>query len=232
MILFLLAWGWLIVLIAEAILYPVLLKNKLGVPAVISMVVSLGILQWLGVPIGQTVWAHPLWAFGGFLGWTVAGFLWLYVKWGRMAQVMSKRVDKKKDRFLRSKGRALENGQLPADLKAEFSVWFSMDRYDDDGMVELQLEVKNNKSEIFGIVAGWPLSIAETFLCDFVINLWENILDLCTKSLNAWSARFFARHKADLPTKEELEVYQKAKLAKEEAERLAREEVWNKNKKG
>lgn len=213
-LIFMAGWGIFLLLTGEVIIFSLLHRRGHPVYAVVSMIISIGLLQLLcGLPVIELVKQYP-WS---ILLWPIVGAIWLPFLWVRILKNNDKGLRGIQAQFLESKKRSFEPDgvSLPRDLVAEFELYF-FPRSHNKGIV-LEPTVRGNLGVLSCAVAAWPLSIADTLFFDVLQYIWEDIVLYSTRFLDWLKLKFYSKQLANRMTAAEQAAWEAS-----EAERLNR----------
>ena len=180
---------WLL-LIAELILLFIFVANDLSIPATLSLLLTAGLLQFAGnVDLLGLVTANPGLIILGVVLYFVAGTVWGVIKWYLYCRDRLEEYLDGKRKWL--KGRV----GTPEDLTQAWRDHCS--RY----KVINKPIVSEHKTNILRWMAFWPISLAWSFLDDFVRRVFRAIYQHIAEFLQGVSDRVFAGVTAELEEK-------------------------------
>jgi hypothetical protein len=166
---------WLLALLEVGVLlYTVRSRN--GDWAITSVFFTLLAFQFItGVPVFPTLVQHYGWALGALAGWLLAGVLWFLWKWDRLARQHRQRYDVVRQGWLASLELDGEQAEYTPQQKLAWEEYFARHNSDDEGLIEYQPRYRDHKSELIGWLMLWPVSMFETFLFDFLADLFHQV---------------------------------------------------------
>ncbi len=217
---------WLIIL-AEFVGLVFFVRLKRGWMATASIVATILLLQFVtGVPIIQGMWEHPLWTLAGVVGYVLVGIFWFLFKWDRFTKVQNRLYREVWLPWLESKNLTESDfNEAPVDVKAEWWEFFQSNNWSDDHemRIEFRPKVWAHKADFTFWMSLWPWSMIETFLADFLVELWLMIYHRFSGLLTRIRDRNWRGTEGHELTVEEMEQYQYDRQKKkwsEEGQRL------------
>lgn len=162
-------WCFYLLMVAELLGLMYCMRSKRGISAAISIMVTVFLLQVFGgLPVVQFIWANKLASLVIFIGYfVVGGGMWSLWKWSRFSKRARDAYEKCRAEFLIEHG--LEpTGEFPEELWPIFKKKLRDENYN---KIEFFPDFRSHKSEILGWIVAWPLSILESFVLDFLLNL-------------------------------------------------------------
>lgn len=160
---------WIIVGVLGLIITTQVHNEKVGWAAFTLIAVIAGLVLLTNIPklLADTPPSHYLYA---FLGYLAAAALWALIKWrGFYLPGLFRRYEDLREKFLIGK-KLDEMPTDPAVLK-EFTDDYQVQRLN----VGYNRMVRNNKSRITTWMIFWPFSLLETFVGDFLANVFDRI---------------------------------------------------------
>jgi len=188
--------GWTIVILGF-LAASVSVRYETGVWAAISLIgVILGIQWFTGIDVFGYIQHNKLMSVVWGAGYFVVGGMWGLLKWQR-------HVSRQFDRYTEFRTNWLQENNLQNDLgleeKQRWTDYFN--RY--GGSIEFRPQFRRHKNELLAWFAVWPVSILETFLFDFIIEVWEWIYHRLGRAFEAIMAYQWRGTENDLMTPEE-----------------------------
>jgi hypothetical protein len=166
---------WLLIA-AEFVGLVFFVRMKKGWLATVSIIATLGILQFAtGLPVFQTMWQHPFWTLGGIAGYVLVGIIWFLFKWDRFTKVQNRLYREVWLPWLEEQNiTEADFAEAPVEVRGEWWEYFQRHNWNDDHdmKIEFRPKVWAHKADFMFWMSLWPWSMIETFLADFLVELW------------------------------------------------------------
>jgi hypothetical protein len=205
---------WLL-LIAETVVAFMMIRNRSGIGATISLVITLLLVQCVtGVPVIPWIFHNKslaMLALGGHIG-IGSGWSFLY-KWDKLCRDHKSRYDVVRGSWLKSKG-LNEQSDFTLEDKSDWENYFANHNSDEDGAIESRPQYRAHKSELLGWAMLWPVSVFETFLFDWLNDAFLHIWKQLGGVLNWIMERRWKGTEGHMLTDEEREILKKEKEKK------------------
>jgi len=173
--------------------------------ATMSVIASLGLLQYAGYPIWLTISTYPLTILPIVGAYVVIGIAWAFCRWYFYVKHQRYLYDEFKKGFLKVMGVENPANQIPDNLKYLFSsvtrkaFYYTEEKYSlaqkqffDTVNFEVHPTIADHKASIYIWLAYWPWSMLWTLMHNFVKNMFEYIYTKIAQTLqrvsdNAWA---------------------------------------------
>jgi hypothetical protein len=171
-------WWWLLTL-AFLVASFALVAWKRGAYFLISLVVYLGLVQFLGdTPVLEFLRSHYPWILGLAGGFVVMAIVWFNWRWHWFTSKMRGRYDDLLVRWLQEKGLPqmppAEDESEPADaLRVEWQGYFEQHSQDEFGAIEFRPKFRHHKDEILTWMAAWPLDVLVWLFAEVLRDFWS-----------------------------------------------------------
>jgi hypothetical protein len=190
-------WFWLL-LLGETIALIVLLEWDQGAIATLTLIATLGLLQFLGdVNLFGYVIEHPLTIALGAVGYFVAGTFWSIAKWWFYVREQRGLYDELRSAFVRVHGLDPQ-GTLPESLQPQWQQCLTVARKNGRHL-DVHPLAAHHKAGIVRWMSYWPWSLVWTVLKDPVRKAFLSIYHQIQAHLQEISDRAFKGIEADLP---------------------------------
>jgi hypothetical protein len=167
---------WLLVAV-EAVVSFLALRHRHGGWATLSLIVTLFMIQFVtGVPVIPWIIRHWDAAAVLFGLWVAVGCAWsFFYKWDNLVATHRAWYDEIRAAWLKDRD-FTEETEFTLEDKADWEIYFEDRKTRDDGeVVEARPKYRRHKSELLGWATLWPVSVFETFLYDWLAQLFDHL---------------------------------------------------------
>jgi hypothetical protein len=173
--------GWWILSIVWLAGSFALVAWKRGAYFLLSLVVYLGLVQFLGnTPVLAFLETHSLWVLGlagGFIG---LGILWFNWRWHWLTAKMRGRYNEVFQPWCQQKGiedlpPQDDDSDSALALKAEWEEHFRSHGCDEFGQIEFRPRFRDHKNEILTWMAAWPLDLVVWLVGEVLRDFWISV---------------------------------------------------------
>jgi hypothetical protein len=217
------AWGilWWVLTLALVVGSFALVAFKRGAYFLLSLVVYLGLLQFLGnTPVLEFIQNHFLTIVGcgaGFLGVAVLWFNW---RWHWLTSKMRGRYNEVFAAWCQRKGiqdlPGCEDESEQADaLRIEWENYFSEHGHDEFGRIEFRPRFRQHKDAILTWMAAWPLDMLVWLFSEVLRDFWTMIYYKFQGLLQAIMERNWRGTEGHMLTPEQRAIWEKARREKQ-----------------
>jgi hypothetical protein len=162
--------------LAELVVGFLAVKHKQGIWATCSLVLTLLLVQLVtGVPVLPWMLSNPLKTIAFFCGYVCVGAMWsFFYKWDVFVSGHRERYDAVRHEWLTEKG-LREDSDFTLEDKLSWEAYFEKNKYDDDGLIEVRPKYRQHKSQLLAWASLWFVSMFETFMFDWLSDVFGRI---------------------------------------------------------
>lgn len=161
---------------AELVVAFLAIRHKQGVWATGSLLLTMFLVQFVtGVPVFPWIFSNKILSLVLVGLYVLIGVGWsFFYKWDRLVSDHRTRYDVVRADWLKSKG-LNESSDFTLEDKLDWEKYFEAHKLDDDGVIEARPKYRNHKSELLGWATLWPVSVFETFLFDWLADVFSRL---------------------------------------------------------
>jgi hypothetical protein len=162
----------------------------------------LAALNWgFKIPVFAAMWANPLIAIGGVLGFFAIGTVWAIVRWRVFLDTNKRRLRRKKAEFIRNKKLEIKAiDPIPEEHKVEYARFVKETNWREKA-IAVNPQIGEHKTSIYIWIAYWPFSMLWTVINDPVKRIVLTIYEGLAEWLQGMSDKVFADDKQDFEIK-------------------------------
>jgi hypothetical protein len=210
---------WMFVVIETVVAFCAL-RYRSGGWATVSLIVTIFLVQFVtGVPVIPWIIHHYILTPVLFGLWVVVGVAWsFFYKWDSLVSKHREWYDPIRADWLKSKG-FNEQTDFSLEDKADWELYFESHKVREDGeVIEARPKYRHHKAELLGWATLWPLSMFETFLYDWLAQVFVKLYHRLGSVLNWIMARRWKGTEGHMLTQEERDILaqERAKKGQEE----------------
>jgi hypothetical protein len=218
------AWGiaWWVLTLALVAGSFALVACKRGAYFLLSLVVYLGVLQFLGnTPVLEFVQAHFLGITGVAAGFLGIGVVWFNWRWHWLTSKMRRRYNEVFAAWCQRKGigdlPGCEDESEEADaLRIEWEDYFAQHGSDEFGRIEFRPRFRQHKNAILTWMAAWPLDLLVWLVSEVLRDFWTLIYYQFQGLLQAIMERNWKGTEGHMLTPQQRAVREKARQQRQE----------------
>lgn len=165
-----------LLVIAELVVAFFAIRHKQGLWATGSLFLTLFLIQFItGVPVFPWIFSNKILSLTLLGSYVILGVLWsFFYKWDRLVSDHRARYDIVRADWLKTRG-LTESSDFTLEDKLDWEKYFEKHKTDEDGVIEARPKYRDHKSELLGWATMWPVSVFETFVFDWLSDIFYRV---------------------------------------------------------